>query len=173
MSSLRCSTARFVKLLALGFLLIIAASGIAGADSIAYNVLGTFTNGQQLSGQVTWNTASHSVTSSILLLSSSTFHATCGSPSGGCGVVFAGFWGAGTLSKAYETLAGGFLPNTSIFALTVAGGQGIKIMTTNVSWARVAVPEESILTDLLIVLLMVFVWLLQSGAKCQLQNPVR
>lgn len=159
---------RCVVLFALAFGLVIVASGIARADSIAYNVLGTFSNGQQLSGQITWNSASNSVTSSILSLSSSTFHATCSSPSGGCGAVFASFWGAGPLSKTYEALAGVFLPNTSPFALTVAGGQGIKIMATNVSWARVAVPEESILAALLIVL-MGFAWSVKSG---QFRTPV-
>jgi hypothetical protein len=156
------SIPRCVVLFALAFGLVIVASGIARADSIAYNVLGTFSNGQQLSGQITWNSASNSVTSSTLSLSSSTFSAACSSPSRGCGAVFAGFWGAGALAKSYEVLLGAFLPHSSLFALTVAGNGGIRIMATNVSWARVAVPEESILAELLI-LLMGFVWLAKSG----------
>jgi hypothetical protein len=150
-----------VVLFALAFALTIVASGTARADSIAYNVLGTFSNGQQLSGQITWNSASNAVTSSTLSLSSSTFNAACSSPSGGCGAVFAGFWGAGALAKSYEVLLGAFLPSKSLFTLTVAGNVGIRIMATNVSWARVAVPEESILAELLI-LPMGFVWLVKS-----------
>jgi hypothetical protein len=156
-------------LFALGFGLVLLASGTARADSIAYNVLGTFSNGQQLSGQITWDSASNSVTGSTLSLSSSTFNAACSSPSGGCGAVFAGFWGAGALAKSYEVLLGTFLPNSSLFALT--GNAGIRIMATNVSWARVAVPERSILAELLIVL-MGFVWLVKSGALSQCRKPV-
>jgi hypothetical protein len=85
--------------------------------------------------------------------------------------VFAGFWGAGALAKSYEVLLGTFLPNSSLFALTVAGNAGIRIMATNVSWARVAVPERSILAELLIVL-MGFVWLVKSGALSQCRKPV-
>jgi len=166
MSTLRCSSTPFGVLWALGFGLIVAASGTARADSIAYNVFGTFSNGQQLSGQITWNTASSSVTNSTLSLSNSTFHAACSSSVGGCGAVFAGFWGAGTLSKSYEVLAGAFLPNSSLFALTVTGSESIRIMATKVSWARVAVPEEPVIAELLIVL-MGFGWLVKSGALSQ------
>lgn len=171
MTTLRCSITRFMVLWALGFGLIVAANGTARADSIAYNVLGTFSNGQQLSGQITWNTALNSVTNSTLSLSSSTFSASCSSPSGGCGAVFAGFWGAGTLSKSYEILLGALRPSSSLFALTVAGSEGIRIMATNVSWARVAVPEESIISELLIVLVG-FGWLVKSGALSQFRKRV-
>ncbi len=85
--------------------------------------------------------------------------------------MFAGFWGAGTLSKTYEALAGVFLPNGSPFTLTVAGGRGIKIMATNVSLTPVAVPEESILAELLIVLIG-FAWSVKSGALSQFRTPV-
>src|SRR6266550_3755710 len=171
MKTLRCSITRFVVLWAVGFGLVGGASRTAGADSIAYNVFGTFSNGQQLSGQITWNDASNSVTDSNLSLSSSTFRATCSSAAGGCGAVFAGFRGAGALSKSYEILLGAFLPKSSLFALTVTGGESIQIMATNVSWARVAVPEESIIAELLIVL-MGLGWLIKSGVLSQLAKRV-
>jgi hypothetical protein len=171
MNTLRCSITRFVVLWAFGFGLIVAANGTARADSIAYNVLGTFSNGQKLSGQITWNSTSNSVTSSALSLSSSTFSTACSSPAGGCGAVFAGFWGAGTLSNSYEILLGAFLPNSSLFTLTVTGSGGIRIMATNASWSRVAVPEEPIIAELLIVL-MGFGWLVKSGALNQFRKPV-
>lgn len=167
MSTLRCTFTRFVVLWALGMGLWVAASGTARADSIAYNILGTFSNGQQLNGQITWNSALNSVTSSALTLSNSTFTSACSSPAGGCGAVFTGFWGTGTLAKSYEILLGAFLPNSSIFALTVAGGEGIRIMATNVSWARVAVPEEPIIVELLVVLAGL-AWLLRSDALSKL-----
>ncbi len=153
MNTLRSSIRHFVVLSALGFGLMVAASGTARADSIAYNVLGTFSNGQQLSGQITWNNTSNSITSSNLSLSSSSFNTSCSSSAGGCGAVFAGFWGTGTLAKSYEVLAGALLPNISLFALTVTSSQGIRIMAANVSWARVAMPEEPILAELLVVLM--------------------
>jgi hypothetical protein len=167
MDTLRRSFTRFVMLSAVGFGLVLATNGIARADSVAYNVSGTFSNGQQLSGQITWNTASHSVSNSILTLSSSTFNASC---NGGCGAVFTSFWGAGSLSNSYEILAGVFLPNTSLFTLTVVGG-GIRIMATNVSWARVVVPEAPIIVEMLIVLLG-FAWLVKSGARRHFRNPL-
>ena len=105
MNTSGCSISRFVALVLLAFGLIVVTSKTAWADSIAYNVLGTFSNGQQLSGQITWNTMSHSVTRSNLFLSGSTFSATCSSS---CGAVFAGFWGAGTFSKSYEILVAHF-----------------------------------------------------------------
>jgi len=144
--------------------LILAVNGVARADSIAYNVVGTFSNGQQLSGQITWNTQLRSVSSSILSLSNSTFSALCTS---GCGAVFTSFWGTGSLSKSHETLAGAFLPSGSLFTLTVVGG-GIRIMATNVSWAKVAVPEGPIISEMLIVLLG-FAWLVKSGGQLQKQ----
>jgi hypothetical protein len=163
-----CSISRFVAPGLLAFGLIVVTSTPARADSIAYNVLGTFSNGQQLSGQITWNTVSHSVISSNLFLSGSTFSATCSS---GCGAVFAGFWGAGTLSKSYEILVGAFLPNSSAFALTVTGRQGTQIFSTHASWAKVAVPEEPILSELLIVL-MGLGWLASTGGLSQLRKPL-
>src|SRR5262245_22542688 len=123
MNTLRRSFTRPVVLWAVGFGLVLATNGIARADSVAYNVSGTFSNGQKLSGQITWNNTSRSVSSSILTLSSSTFNASCNA---GCGVVFSNFWGTGGLSNSYETLAGLFLPNSSIFTLTVLGG-GLRI----------------------------------------------
>jgi hypothetical protein len=65
MNTLRRSLTRLVVLWAVGVGLVLATNGIARADSVAYNISGTFSNGQQLSGQITWNTASHSVSSSI------------------------------------------------------------------------------------------------------------
>jgi hypothetical protein len=159
MSTQRGSISRIVMLWALGFALILAVCGTVRADSIAYNVSGTFSNGQQLSGQITWSTASHSVISSILTLSASTLSMACTSR---CGAVFQTFWGTGTLANSHEILAGVFLPNTSLFTLKVTG-HGNQIMATNVSWARVAVPEEPISAELLIVLLG-FAGLVKSGA---------
>jgi len=167
MNTLRRSFTRLLVLCAVGCGLVLATNGIARADSIAYNVIGTFANGQQLSGQITWNTASHSVSNSILTLSGSTFNASC---NGGCGAVFASFWGSGSLSSSYELLAGAFLPNSSLFTLTVVGG-GLRIMATNVSWARVAVPEGPIIAEMLIVLLG-FACLVKSGAHKHFRNPL-
>jgi hypothetical protein len=167
MNTLRRSFTRRVVLWAVGVGLVLATNGTARADSVAYNVSGTFSNGQRLNGQITWNTASHSVSNSILTLSSSTFSASC---NGGCGLVFNSFWGTGSLSNSYETLAGAFLPNSSIFTLTVVGG-GIRIMATNISWAKVAVPEGPIAAEMLIVLLG-FAWLVKSASRSHFRNPL-
>lgn len=144
---------KYALLWACGLVVLLAVSTTARADLIIYNVSGAFSNGQQLTGQVTWNSTLSTVTGSVLTLSGSTFNQTCTS---GCGAVLMGFWGTGSLSKSYEILMGGLLPSNSLFALTVYTGRGykghdFKIIDTNLSWSRVAVPEESLGADLLAV----------------------
>jgi hypothetical protein len=51
----------------------------------------------------------------------------------------------------------------------VTSSQGIKIMATKVAWARIAVPEEAISTELLVVLLG-FAWLVGAGRVSQLRK---
>ena len=155
---------KYALLWACGLVVLLAVSTTARADLIIYNVSGAFSNGQQLTGQVTWNSTLSTVTGSVLTLSGSTFNQTCTS---GCGAVLAGFWGTGSLSKSSEILMGGLLPNNSLFALTVYTGRGykghdFKVIDTNLSWSRVAVPEESLGADLLAVVA-VFALMLPFG----------
>jgi hypothetical protein len=84
--------------------------------------------------------------------------------------VFAGFGGTGSFSSSYDILAGAFVPNSSLFTLSVLGG-GIRIMATNVSWARVVVPKGPIIAEMLIVLLG-FAWLVKSGPRRHFRNPL-
>jgi hypothetical protein len=143
---------KYSLLLAFGLAVLLAVSTTASADSIVYNVSGTFSNYQQLTGQVTWNSTLSTVTNSVLSLSDSTFNSACSSAKGGCGGVLAGFWGTGSFSNTYEILVGGLGPKDSIFELTLVNGSGIKFLDTTLSWSRVAVPDEPLGADLLIVL---------------------
>ena len=152
MKNHRDCLSKYALLWACGLVVLLAVSTTARADSIVYNVSGAFANGQQLTGQVTWNSTLSTVTGSVLTLSGSTFNQSC---TFGCGAVLKGFWGTGSLSKSYEILVGGLQPNNSLFALTVYTGRGFKgqdfkIFDTRLSWSRVAVPEESLGADLLV-----------------------
>jgi hypothetical protein len=55
------------------------------------------------------------------------------------------------LSKTYETLVGGLLPQPSLFVLTLVNGSSIRITDATLSWSQVAVPEETIGAHLLAV----------------------
>jgi hypothetical protein len=151
MKTLRGCFSKYALLLASALAVVLVACTAARADSVVYNVSGTFSNGQILTGQITWNSTLSSATSSVLTLSGSTLNAVCSSPQGGCGAVLAGFWGTGNWSKSYEILLGGFLPKDSLFVLTLMNGSGIKILDTKLTWRVVAMPEEPLVADLLAV----------------------
>jgi hypothetical protein len=136
---------------ACGLAVLLAASTTAWANSLTFNVSGTFGNGQQLTGQVTWDTTLSTVTSSVLQLSGSTFNSICSSPNGSCGGVSASFLGTGLLS-GFEMLQGGLLPKNSQFVLTLLNGSHTQKLHTKVSWSAVPVPEEPLGADILAVL---------------------
>src|SRR5215472_965268 len=79
MKTFRSSCLQDALLWACGLFVLLAASTTASANSFTYNVSGTFGNGQQLTGQVTWDSTLSAVTGSVLQLSGSTFSSVCSS----------------------------------------------------------------------------------------------
>jgi hypothetical protein len=118
----------------------------ASADSVAYNVSGNFGSGssaQYFGGQITWDTSSNRVTGYTLGLGNTSL-----SCSGSCTAVLKTFSGSGYSGL----LAGFFNPNGSPFTLTLWNSSGLQLMTTDMSWSAVSVPEASAIAQLLCVL---------------------
>jgi hypothetical protein len=149
MKTCRCSCLQYPLFWACGLALLLAASTTAWANSLTFKVSGTFGNGQQLTGQVTWDSTLSTVTSSVLQLSGSTFNSVCSSSNGTCGGVWASFLGTGLFSGS-EMLQGGLRPNNSQFVLTLLNGSHAQKLHTKVSWSAVRVPEEPLGADLLV-----------------------
>jgi hypothetical protein len=119
----------------LAVLAVVLSSPLAHADSVTYDVTGSFANGASLSGWVDWSNTG--ISSYSLGLSNSSGTAQCASSAiDGCAGVLDLF----STSNGPELLAGLLNPFGSSF-LTLTG-PGFQFSTTgNVSW--VAVPEGS------------------------------
>lgn len=121
----------------LGSLVVLAlvfSSPLAHADSVTYDLSGSFTNGTSLSGWVNWTGTGISAYS--LGLSNSTDTAQCNSSIGLCFGVASAF----STSKGPELLLG-FLNPTGPSLLTMTG-PGWQSSPATVSW-NVAMPEGS------------------------------
>jgi hypothetical protein len=130
----------------LGLAVICFATTQAKANSVAYDVGGTFSSGsysQYFGGQVTWDNSSNRVTAYTLSLGSTVL--TC---SGSCTAVFKILSGPGYAG----VLAGAFNPYLSPFTLSMLNSSGAYFMATNMSWSYASVPEGSGLAELLCVL---------------------
>jgi hypothetical protein len=139
-------TTRSLLFVALAFVLAFAATPSAKADTMSlFNVSGMFSNGQQLSGQISVNSYGI-ITAYSLNLTGALNGASC---SGFCSIA------AGTFSMSSGTaaFAGLFLPSNSLFSLSFWGSRGITTLTTRLSWSAVAVPEEPALLQAMLVLL--------------------
>jgi hypothetical protein len=139
-------TKRGLLFVALSFALVLAATPPAKADSMSlYNVSGMFSNGQQLSGQISVSSLGI-VTAYSLNLSGASNSASC---SGFCSIAAGQF----NTSGGAATFAGVFLPSNSLFTLTYWGSRGLTTLTTSLSWSAKAVPEELSLLQAMIILL--------------------
>jgi hypothetical protein len=131
---------------ALALALAFAATPSARADAMSlYNVSGMFSNGQQLSGQISVNSFGI-VTAYSLKLSGASNTASC---SGLCSIALGTF----NMGGSTAGFAGLFLPSSSVFTLSFGGLRGITTLTTNLSWSATAVPEEPALLQAMLVLL--------------------
>ena len=130
---------------ALALALAFAATPSARADAMSlYNVSGMFSNGQQLSGQISVNSFGI-VTAYSLNLTGASNTASC---SGLCSLALGTFNMGGGSTAGF---AGLFLPSGSIFSLSLGG---LKLpLTTTVSWSATAVPEGPALLQAMLVLL--------------------
>jgi hypothetical protein len=134
-------------------LFVVCLTGVqAKADSVNYNLSAIFSNGQQLTGQVVWDSTLNLATGYSFNLSNATGTASCSSVWGLCSVVLNGFGGSNPV-----ILAGLLSPGSSVLYIS-------NIWTTfsasQINWSPVsaAVPEESALIELFCVMLtLVFV----------------
>jgi hypothetical protein len=153
MSFRRKSQVRYAVLLMCGIALLVGSSLPAKASSIPYSVWGSFSNGQQLSGQVAWNTVTRRITGYTLSLSSTVGPASCALPFGLCTFAPAQFSGTGALAGSSLWLAGIFNPKLPTFVLTIYGPNGLSVLTTKLAWSTpVSMPEGPAEAELLVVL---------------------
>ncbi|MBS1851216.1 MAG: hypothetical protein JST79_09915 [Acidobacteria bacterium] len=130
-------------------LLVVCLVGVqAKADSVNYNLSANFSNGQQLTGQVVWDSTLNLATAYSFNLSNTTGTASCSSVWGLCSIVLNSFDGSKPV-----LLAGLLSPGESVLYIT--SGLWSTFSTTQINWSRVAVsvPEESALIELLCVML--------------------
>ena len=142
--SLSSRVTRGLLFVALVVGLAVAATPSAKADTMSlYNVSGLFSNGSQLSGQISVNNWGI-VTKYSLHLTGASNTASC---SGLCSLALGTF----NLANGTAGFAGLFAPSNSLFALTF-GGTRITTLTTRLSWSTTSVPEEPPLLQALLAL---------------------
>jgi hypothetical protein len=126
----------------------------AKADSVtSYDVSTTFSNGQQLSGVVSWDSTTGSASSYTLSLTGTSKSDSCSSSGWtSCTNVWDAYTGTGTYSNDSEWLTGYLTPTSPQFTLTVWGwGWGnYNSYCSNLTWTPVAMPEPSSMIELLV-----------------------
>ena len=121
----------------------------AKADSITYDLSGTFSTGHKLSGSLVWDSSRDVITSYFLTLNSMNNSASCNSNQGTCTFVSDLFSGP----KSSVFLFGVLNPKDTVFDLFVwAGGPLPRFSNANVCWTPMSVPEGPVGPGLLIVL---------------------
>jgi PEP-CTERM motif len=145
------SLAKFTQRLVVAGLfaaLLAAGSVTARADSITYDVMGTYSNGLTLSGQYVWDDSIAGATSYLLNLDSTTGPATCSDPSGAlCTASFALFEGTGSLNTSIVFVLSLLDPSNPIFTLVLedTDTQEVLFSDTIMPTPTAQVPEPSTL----------------------------
>jgi hypothetical protein len=125
-----------------------AGSVTARADSITYDVMGTYSNGLNFSGQYVWDDGIGGATSYLLNLDSTTGPATCSDPTGAlCTASFAVFEGTGSLNTSIVFVLSLLDPSNPIFTLVLedTDTQEVLFFDTINPTPTVHVPEPSTL----------------------------
>jgi hypothetical protein len=128
-------TKKSLLFVALVLVLAFAATPSAKADAMSlYNVSGMFSNGQQLSGQISVNSFGI-VTAYSLNLTGASNTASC---SGLCSLALGTF----NMGGSTAGFAGLCLPSNSVLSLSFGGLRGNTTLTTNLSWSATAFRKD-------------------------------
>ena len=132
--------------MALGLVLALAATPSAKADTLSYfNVSGAFSNGQQLSGQISFNSFGI-VTGYSLNLTGASNTLSCSGFCAVAGGIFNSASGNALFSGAFSTFG-------SLGTITFGNWWSPTTLTTKLSLSATSVPEEPALLQVMLVLL--------------------